>query len=206
MPEINNYVKSFRKINETSSIEKQAKQIEEEQKKNENKKQQQVVVETKTLVCVKTDIKTDYNLETTESFTYNTNKEIVESKIQEKYTFNDIKSEETTETKENVETKEETNLENNTESDKSADSKIIEKTKFEEITEICKNATDIINKDGFEFSCINLNNNITLGYEFNLEVFKNFTSTIGEIKSNATYKENIDTVKNKLTSLGYSCK
>lgn len=59
--------------------------------------------------------------------------------------------------------------------------------------------------EGFGIACSYDESNIEIAYEFDLETFKTITDGTTNIQANATYKDNIETIKSTLINNGYSC-
>ena len=62
-----------------------------------------------------------------------------------------------------------------------------------------------VNYDGYSRSCSFDNSSVIVSHLFELEIFKPITGDNINIGANATYKQNIDEVKNILISKGYTC-
>lgn len=58
---------------------------------------------------------------------------------------------------------------------------------------------------GYTMACSYDNSNIEISHEFDLELFTPIINGGTSISANATYKQNIDEVKNNLISQGYTC-
>lgn len=76
---------------------------------------------------------------------------------------------------------------------------------YTNIVNICNQSLELIDKEGFEISCLNNDPDITVGYTYELDTFKPFQASFGFIDSNSKYKDNIDKVKTNLETLGYIC-
>lgn len=62
-----------------------------------------------------------------------------------------------------------------------------------------------VNYDGYGRACSYDDVNVEVSHTFELETFKPITDQSVNIGANATYKQNIDEVKNLLISKGYTC-
>lgn len=62
-----------------------------------------------------------------------------------------------------------------------------------------------VNNEGYTMSCNYSDNDIEISDTFELEVFKTIVDGNTTIESNASYKQDINTIKNTLISKGYTC-
>lgn len=62
-----------------------------------------------------------------------------------------------------------------------------------------------ITHPGYTMACSYDDINIEISHEFDLEIFEPIVDGTTNIQANATYKENINTIKNTLISKGYTC-
>lgn len=76
---------------------------------------------------------------------------------------------------------------------------------YESLKQQCNNILNYINHNGYTPACNYENNNIKISHEFNLDTFVPIADT-NVITANASYKQNIDEVKNTLITQGYTCK
>lgn len=63
-----------------------------------------------------------------------------------------------------------------------------------------------INREGYTMACSYSDKTIEISDTFELETFKTIIDGTTTIKANATYKQDIATIKSDLTSQGYTCK
>lgn len=62
-----------------------------------------------------------------------------------------------------------------------------------------------ITHEGYTMACSHDGLNIEISHEFDLEIFKPIVDETTNIQANATYKQNIGTIKNTLIGQGYTC-
>jgi len=72
-------------------------------------------------------------------------------------------------------------------------------------TQCDENSLKYLTHEGYTTSCSYDESNIEISYEFDLETFTPIIDGETNIKANATYKQDINTIKNDLTSKGYTC-
>lgn len=72
-------------------------------------------------------------------------------------------------------------------------------------TKCSQDSLKYVTHPGYTMACSYDEINIEISHEFDLEIFEPIIDGTTNIQANATYKENVDTVKNTLISKGYTC-
>ena len=72
-------------------------------------------------------------------------------------------------------------------------------------TECNDNSLKYIDRKGYEVACSYNDNEVVMENTFDLSTFETIASKATVIEANAKYKENVDSLKTRLESLGYTC-
>lgn len=176
MPYINSFISNLTNDNGLSQIEKDAKL--EEEKQNQNKQ------ENSTPVVDKEEVKLT-EVVCTSSISNLENYQLVETQTFEINSTNQIINSSTT----------------------SNYTFIAINDFYNSLKKECEeDSLKYVNYDGYSRSCSFDNSSVIVSHLFELEIFKPITGENINIGANATYKQNIDEVKNILISKGYTCK
>lgn len=168
MPEINDYIDKIKQEREQAN---QNNQIVEETKPTPTPTATNTIKELNELTCTLTNTSNpSYTLIIVQTFSYNSNNQIINSKLDYKYTFSTI---------------DETynNLKNS----------------------CSENALKYATHNGYTTACSYGDTNIEISHEFELETFTPIVDDTTNIQANATYKQELNTIKTTLISQGYTC-
>ena len=72
-------------------------------------------------------------------------------------------------------------------------------------TECNENSLKYLDRKGYEIACSYNDNEVVMENSFDLSTFETITTGTTVIEANAKYKENVDSLKTRLVSLGYTC-
>ena len=177
MPNIQDLINKFKKDVGLSEIEKQAKQIEERQNQDSTKKTQ---TEDGTIVSEKLSKLTC----TTNIMALDSYDKIVEE-VFEYNSKNEV-----------INSKYTTTYRFNTQNDKYESLK----------TECNENSLKYVDKAGYEVACSYNDTEVVISDVFELKTYKTIQEGSKIIEANARYKENINSIKTRLESIGYACR
>ena len=194
MPKINEWLETRNQQKEINTIEQQAKQIEEAKKNAEEQKKAQEQkakeekekkeAELKTLTCTKTVEQKPTTTPATDPTATPAPVATYSKKVEETFNYNGkslvVSSTSTTTYTFTSQDENYTKIKTNCETD----------------------STKYMEKAGFSMSCMSSDLTVTVGNEFDLSTFKD----VDDLKANAKLNENINDVKTRLTSNGYTCK